>query len=359
MVPALGVADGGVQRAERDLRERTAARVEGAATAISRAKRASVLAELLGLAVAAFIAIRLTRYISRPVEELERGMGAVADGDFEVKLPLASNRADEFGQLASSFERMTAQLAELDKLKAEFVSIASHELKTPINVVLGYLQLLEEGVYGPLSPEQKDIHETLESQVQALGRLVQQLLDISRFEAGGSKLEPRPFKLAPFLDEMEQGFQVLARQRGIRFIVTRREAVPEEVVWDRDRMSEVLGNLLSNAFKFTGRGGEVELSVDSADDRVQMEVRDTGAGIAQDQLPHVFEKFYQADNQRSASAKGTGLGLAIAKNIVEAHRGSIHCESTAGVGTTFTITLPARVTGRRSSAQRMEAAGVA
>ena len=359
MVPALGVADGGVLRAERDLRERTASRVEGEATAISRAKSVTVVALLLALAVAAGISIWLTRYISRPVEELERGMGAVADGDFAVKLPLATDRADEFGRLAASFERMSAQLAELDKLKAEFVSIASHELKTPINVVLGYLQLLEEGIYGPLTPEQKDIHVTLESQVQSLGRLVQQLLDISRFEAGGSKLEPHPFPLSPFLDEMEQSFQVLAHQRGIRFMVMRRDGLPAEVTWDRDRMSEVLGNLLSNAFKFTERGGEVELSVDTNDDMVHIDVRDTGAGIAQDQLPHVFEKFYQADNQKSASAKGTGLGLAIAKNIVEAHHGTISCESTAGVGTTFAIALPARVTGRRSSAQRVHAVGVA
>jgi signal transduction histidine kinase len=187
---------------------------------------------------------------------------------------------------------------------------------------------------------------------------VKQLLDVSRFEAGGNKLEARTFELAPFLEELEQGFHVLAHQRGVHFVMTRRDGVPAEVTWDRDRMSEVLGNLLSNAFKFTGRAGEVELSVDAIDGVVQMEVRDTGAGIPSDQLPHIFEKFYQADNQKSASTKGTGLGLAIAKSIVEAHKGTIHCESTPGVGTTFTISLPARVTGRRSSAQRMLAAGV-
>jgi signal transduction histidine kinase len=122
-------------------------------------------------------------------------------------------------------------------------------------------------------------------------------------------------------------------------------------------MNEVLGNLLSNAFKFTQRGGEIELSVEAVDDALQMEVRDTGAGIPPEQLPQIFEKFFQADNQRSASTKGSGLGLAIAKTIVEAHGGSIHCESTPGVGTSFTLMLPNRVSPRRSSVPRPIPAG--
>ena len=113
-------------------------------------------------------------------------------------------------------------------------------------------------------------------------------------------------------------------------------------------MNEVLGNLLSNAFKFTQRGGEVELALDSVDATVTIDVRDSGAGIPPEQLPHIFEKFFQADNQRSASQKGSGLGLAIAKDLVEAHGGTIQCESTPGVGTTFSIVLPTRTTRRNS-----------
>jgi signal transduction histidine kinase len=246
---------------------------------------------------------------------------------------------------------MTQQLAELDKLKAEFVSVASHELKTPINVVLGYLQLLDEGVYGQLSGEQRDVLKTLDTQVQSLARLVRQLLDISRFEAGGNKLEIRRFSLGAFLEDLERAFQVLARQREIRFVVRRGEDLPGEVNWDADRMNEVLGNLLSNAFKFTPRGGEVDLIIEASDGDVHLEVKDSGAGIPSEHLPHIFEKFYQADNQRAAASKGSGLGLAIAKSIVEAHGGTISCDSTPGVGTTFTIQLPARASHRRSSAR--------
>jgi signal transduction histidine kinase len=146
---------------------------------------------------------------------------------------------------------------------------------------------------------------------------------------------------------------VLALQREIRFVVRRADGLPEEVTWDVDRMNEVLGNLLSNAFKFTPRAGTVELCVEPLEsDAVQIDVRDSGAGIPQEQLPHVFEKFYQADNQRAAAAKGSGLGLAIAKSIVEAHGGTISCDSTPGVGTTFTIVLPTRTTSRRTSVLR-------
>jgi signal transduction histidine kinase len=358
LVPELNAADSGVLIAERDLRERTAARVDQSAVAISQAEVLSVVALLLALGVSAAVALWLTRSISRPILELEHGMRAVADGDLAYRLPLSSDRPDEFGKLARSFDEMTRQLGELDKLKAEFVSVASHELKTPINVIVGYVGLLEEGVYGPLSEQQHQILGTLDSQARSLARLVNQLLDVSRFEAGGGKLEPRRLDLTHFLDELERTFHVLAVQRGIRFVVTRGEGLPAHVTWDPDRINEVLGNLLSNAFKFTQRGGTVDLTVEPIDAGLQMAVQDSGAGIPADQVPRVFEKFYQASNQSAASARGSGLGLAIAKEIVEAHLGTILCESTPGVGTTFTITLPVQV-GRRRSSLQLAAVGAA
>jgi len=358
LVPALSAADRSVLEAERALRERTVARVASAATQISRAKNVSAFAEIGALILAALIGIWLTRYIARPVRDLEHGMDEVASGNLAYKLPLSPSRRDEFGRLAASFEEMTKQLTELDKLKAEFVSVASHELKTPINVVQGYVQLLDEGVYGALSDKQRGVLRTLETQIQGLARLVKQLLDVSRFEAGGGKLELRRVNLGRFLEELEGAFHVLAVQRAVRFIVRRGDGLPDEVTWDSDRMNEVIGNLLSNAFKFTPRGGKVELGIDSVDGAVHIEVQDTGAGIPQEQVPHIFEKFFQADNQVEGSTKGSGLGLAIAKGIVEAHGGTIQCESTAGVGTTFTIMLPTRST-RRSSIPHREPAEAA
>ncbi|MDQ6738311.1 MAG: cell wall metabolism sensor histidine kinase WalK, partial [Gemmatimonadota bacterium] len=171
---------------------------------------------------------------------------------------------------------------------------------------------------------------------------------VSRFEAGGGALECRQMNLPRFLDALQSSFSVLAMQRSVQFQLTRAPGLPGEVRWDEDRMNEVLGNLLSNAFKFTPRGGRVELTATAQNGDVAIEVTDTGAGIPVDQLPRIFQKFYQADNQAKASAKGSGLGLAIAKEIVEAHGGSISADSIAGHGATFRVVLPAAADVRMS-----------
>jgi signal transduction histidine kinase len=350
-IPALTRAESLVKTAEHALQSRTSDDAATEALRIRFIASGSAIALMLAIIVAAAVALWLTRSISEPILDLRAGMRAVADGDLSYRLGIVRDKSDEFGQLASSFTEMTRQLSELDKLKAEFVSIASHELKTPINVMIGYLQLLEEGVYGPVDPRHAEVHRTLVTQANTLARLVKQLLDISRFEAGGGRLELRAVRLNDMLAELERSFHVLAVQREIDFRIERDDGLPQEVYWDVDRIDEVVGNLLSNAFKFTPHGGTVSLALEPDDGAVIMRVRDTGAGIPPEQLPRIFEKFYQADNQRAARTGGTGLGLAIAKEIVEAHGGWISCESTVGVGTTFTIRLPARA-ARRSVAQR-------
>ncbi len=347
IAPALRDAENALSPAELLLRARTRARVDEAESALGQAERISLAALFVALVLAGLISLWLTRSISRPVTALEEGMRAVADGDLAHTLAFPMDQRDEFSRLALSFHEMSRQLAELDKLKAEFVSIASHELKTPINVILGYLQLMTEEVYGPMTTKQREVAGTIEAQGRTLARLASQLLDVSRFEAGGGRIEPRLVKLGVMLDELERTFHVLAVQRRVEFHIVRRPGLPEEVLWDLERINEVTGNLLSNAFKFTPAGGVIELTAEPREGSVRIQVSDSGAGIPADQLPHVFEKFFQADNQREASAKGTGLGLAIAKEIVEAHRGKIGCESTVGSGTTFTLTLPVSVQNRR------------
>jgi signal transduction histidine kinase len=357
--PALRRLEGGVGTAERALRETTRRRMADATASIRRAQWLSAFSLALAVVLALWIAVRLTRWITKPVEDLERGMGAVAEGNFDHELRVASTRNDEFGRLAASFREMAGRLKALDRLRAEVISVASHELKTPINVIVGYLQLLQDSVYGELTAKQREITRTLETQARALGRLVKQLLDVTRFQAGGGRIEARAMNPRQFLDELENAFHVLAVQRGVRFIVTRHDGLPEQVVWDHDRMSEVLGNLLSNAFKFTPRGGEVELSAETADNGVVLHVRDTGAGIPPEQLPHIFEKFYQADNQRAASQEGSGLGLSIAQEIVRAHGGELSVESTVAVGTIFTIVMPLQAAGPRPAVQRHATADAA
>ena len=354
-LPAEREIESALRDAELVLAERTTALVNSATALVDNTTEISGIGLAVAATVAFLVSIALWRTVSKPVQDLEAGMEAVAAGQFDYRLSVSPTRNDEFGRLAASYKSMAAQLAQLDRLKAEFVSVASHELKTPINVILGYLQLLNEGVYGSISAKQGEILRTVDAQTRSLSRLVHQLLDISRFEAGGGKLDLRPTDLGHFLSDLESTFEVLSMQRGIHFRVVRTGPLPTEVVWDPDRINEVLGNLLSNAFKFTRKDGTVELDVQADGGQIRVTVSDTGAGIPPEQLPHIFRKFFQADNQHSAAHDGTGLGLAIAKQIVDAHGGKLTVESRVGEGTKFSITLPVR-TGprprRRSASTR-------
>lgn len=344
MRPALDDIDRALRNTELALEQRTSDRVEGFAARTADAGLVVLAVLAVALLLALGIVVWLVRSITGPLRELESGMRAVAEGHFARPLAIATDRDDEFGRLAESYRAMASQLRELNRLKAEFVSVASHELKTPVNVILGYLQLLQERVYGEVTPRQREVLETLTSQTQLLARLIRQLLDVSRFESGGGTLDLRPLVLEDFLLDLERAFRVLAMQREVSFEVRTERDLPHEVFWDGERVNEVLGNLLSNAFKFTGRHGRVALTVAREGDQVRMQVSDTGAGIPAEQLPHIFEKFFQADADTPSALRGAGLGLAIARSIVTAHGGSISVESQVGRGTTFLLRMPIRVT---------------
>ncbi|HYW49646.1 MAG TPA: HAMP domain-containing sensor histidine kinase [Gemmatimonadaceae bacterium] len=345
--PALARLAIAVAAAEADLRIETAGRVRGARDETKQAQRVSLTALMLALLFAAIVAAWIIFSIARPVADLQLGMERIANGQFDHKLSIASQRHDEFGRLAESYDAMAQRLGELDRLKAEFVSMASHELKTPLNVILGYLTLLDDGVYGPLNDKQRDVIHTLERQSHSLNRLVRQLLDVSKYDAGGATLDVQPLDTRAFFAELENSLVVLAQQRGVNFSVSAAPGMPTEVWWDHDRMTEAIGNLVTNACKFTPRGGVVALHGDGEPGLVRIEVRDSGVGIPAPELPHVFRKFFQAGNQDTANAAGTGLGLAIVRGIIEAHGGSVHVSSEVGVGTTFTISLPQRAQAPR------------
>lgn len=320
----------------------------------SQVRRAQIIATgaatttLLALAIAMAIAVAIggwsTRSLLRPVRQLRRAMAVVAEGDLEPELEISPDRTDEIGDLARSFGRMTTELAELERLRAQFVAVASHELKTPLSVIKGYASLLRDGVYGELPEEQRKILTSIGDQTDRLGRLIQQLLDISRFEAGGGRLEVQPIDVADLAADLASSFEALAMQSDIDFRVTIEDEAPDTIYGDPDRLNEVLGNLLSNAFKFTPRNGSIELKVrpgGRADENaVVVEVVDTGVGIPDDKLPRIFEKFFQVENEAQPKSVGSGLGLAISQEIVEAHGGTIGAESEVGEGTTFRVVLP-------------------
>jgi signal transduction histidine kinase len=310
------------------------------ATAISR-----TAASTTGLALAACVAIALaigawmTRNLLRPIAQLRHSMARVAGGSFDVPDDLPYRRGDEVGDLSRSFRGMTQRLADLDKLKAEFMSISTHELKTPINVIGGYAELIQEGVYGPVSEKQDTALKSIREQARVLTQMVNQLLDVSRIEAGGMRLEMHQVVVRDLLERVQRTFLALARKQDITFEVKVADNTPKVVPGDSDRLrDQVLGNLISNALKFTPSGGRVEVRAWSENEWLCICVSDTGAGIPEEQQKHVFDKFYQVGGQ--ARSKGAGLGLTIAHEIVQGHGGDISVTSKPGEGTTFELRLP-------------------
>ena len=246
---------------------------------------------------------------------------------------------DEIGDLTRSFRSMAERLAELDRLKAEFVSVASHELKTPVNVVRGYVEMIQDGSYGEIEPRLDEVLGYIREQTEVLRERVDQLLALSRLEAQGMEVRLETVILADLFEEIRRNFAGVAAQNRIAFRVILDPSLPPRVRLDRRRVrDELLGNLLSNAFKFTPRGGTIDVRVRAAEGWLFVDIRDSGEGIPRAELPYIFEKYYQAGQH--AGKVGAGLGLAIAREIVDAHGGLISVDSEPGVGTTFRIELP-------------------
>ncbi len=318
---------------------RSAADVLEAQQISAAATTTTLLATLIAALVALFWGLWATEALTRPLRKLQRATSAVAGGAFVVPPNLPYSRQDEIGELARSFRWMAQRLAELDRLKAEFISIATHELKTPINVIGGYAELLEMGAYGEVAPKQVEILGSIREQTRVLARLANQLLDISRLEAGGLQIEVEQADLPQLLRELQHSFAPLAQQKNIDFAVEIGPDTPARVPMDAARVREqILGNLLSNALKFTPEGGRIRVRSRGDPECACIEVADTGVGIPAEELPHIFDRFYQVGSD--ARRKGAGLGLSIAREIAEAHGGRIEVDSEPGRGTRFLIVLP-------------------
>jgi signal transduction histidine kinase len=277
-------------------------------------------------------------------------MSGVAGGLFLPPEDLPYDQPDEIGDLSRSFRYMTGRLGELDRLKAEFVGIASHELKTPANVIRGYAEMMEDGFYGPVTEEQQVVLDQIREQTDYLTERVNQLLSVSRMEAKGLEMETRQVPLREVLEGIRAAYAPVAARRDISLRVVSDPSAPSAVSLDTHRVqNELFGNLLSNAFKFTRAGGEVILSARGVGESVVFELKDTGEGIPRSELPFIFEKYYQAGSH--TGKVGAGLGLAIAREVVEAHGGTIGADSAPGRGTTFHIELPIGANGRESPAE--------
>ncbi len=239
-------------------------------------------------------------------------------------------------------EESYAALKELDRLKSNFLATMSHELRTPLTSVIGYSEMMLEGLGGPLTAEQREYLSIIMEKGESLLQLITSILDISKIEAGRVRLAIKEANLAQVMRDAVATVMPIARKKGLRVACEPQPDLPF-IHCDQEKIRQSLINLVSNAVKFTPAGGQVQVGAGATPDgHVALRVSDTGIGIAEQHLARVFDVFYQVDSSSTREYGGAGLGLAIVKSFVEAHGGTVQVESEVGRGTTFTLVLPLR-----------------
>jgi two-component system sensor histidine kinase BaeS len=285
------------------------------------------------LAIALLLAILLARTLSRPIRELTLATGALARGELGQQVSVRTQ--DELGQLSASFNQMSADLARARDFRRQMTADIAHELRTPMSLILGYTESLSDGKLPPTQETFDIIHD----EAQHLSRMIDDLRTLSLADAGELPLTRRPIDVRALLERVMLAHLPEAQQQGVSIEVEASPDLPPLEV-DPGRMAQVLENLVSNALCYTPEGGQIVLSAEAKDGAINLRVEDNGTGIAPDDLPFVFDRFYRADKSRQRQGNRSGLGLAIAKSIVEAHRGSLSVESSLGKGSTFAVALP-------------------
>ena len=290
---------------------------------------------LVAIALALLLAIFLSRTLTRPIRELTLATQVVAAGNPPKQVPVRSR--DELGQLANSFNRMSTDLARSLELRRQMTADIAHELRTPISIILGHAEAVHDGVLPPSA----ETFEIVRDEAERLEHLVEDLRTLSMADAGELKLTMQPYGVEELLRGAEKVYAHHARQKSITITTHVDDGLPEVEV-DAQRMREVLANILDNALRYTPEGGQISLSAALVEDNVEIRIKDSGPGLAAEELDKVFERFYRTETSRTREEGGSGLGFAIARSIVERHNGRIWAESQPGQGLVVIIRLPAR-----------------
>ena len=278
-----------------------------------------------------------------PIQRIGARLAAIASGDFSGRVDVPNR--DELGNLAKNVNRMNDELRRVyrelesaSRHKSEFLANMSHELRTPLNAIIGFSQVLRERMFGDINEKQQEYLEDILSSGNHLLSLINDVLDLSKVEAGQIELEIGPFSLREALERGVVMVRERATKNGVRLALDL-DPSAEVVNGDERRIRQVIFNLLSNAVKFTPSGGHVDLRSAQRDGEVRVSITDTGPGIAPEDRERIFEEFQQTD-AGAGQREGTGLGLALSKRFVELHGGRIWVDSEPGKGSTFVFTLP-------------------
>jgi signal transduction histidine kinase len=293
--------------------------------------------------IAVSLGYLLSISLGERIGRLNRAARAVAEGYLDARVPVSGR--DEVAELAHTFNDMAAQLEaaaqqqrELDRLRRDLVAWIGHDLRTPLASMRVIIEALADGMVEDPETVQHYL-QTAQGQIGSLSLLLDDLFEMAQIDAGGLRLDRQPNSIGDLISDTIEAFSALARRRSVRL---EGSASPnaDPVVMDGQKVGRVLNNLLDNALRHTPAGGIVRVKASSTEKQVQVEVADSGEGISEEDLPHVFERFYRGEKSRSRATGGAGLGLAISAGIVEAHGGEIGVDSVAGQGTRVWFTLP-------------------
>ena len=283
-----------------------------------------------------FVALSIMTYrLTRPLRIMSDAAKAMSKGDFSRRIPVTSD--DEIGQLAVSFNQMTNSLARLEEVRKSFIANVSHELKTPMTTIGGFIDGMIDGTIPP--EKQPHYLSIVHDEIKRLSRMVESMLSVSRLESNETELKLESFDFK----EQVLGVVLSQEQRIAKknIEVTGLDMLPDiTITADKDLIYRVVYNLVDNAIKFTDDGGKIEFKIRSDSNDITFNIKNTGKGIPQIELPYVFERFYKVDKSRSANKESTGLGLYIVKTIIKNHGGVITVSSVENQFTAFEFTLP-------------------
>ncbi|MBI3998369.1 MAG: HAMP domain-containing protein [Armatimonadetes bacterium] len=296
-------------------------------------RRATWLAAFSGLIAAVVLGVIVARRLTAPLRQISSAAARIGKGDLAQEVPVPSDL--ELGRMARAFNAMAASLQRLEESRRNLSADIAHELRTPLSVLQANLEGMLDGVV-EVTPDRL---AALHTQVRLLSRLVDDLRDLSLAQAGRLPLDRRPVDLMPLLAESAAAVAPHAAEKNVA-MQTRSAADLPRIVADRERLMQVLHNLLDNAIRHTPAGSVVTVGAEAKGDAVHLWVQDTGPGIAPEESERIFDRFFRLDASRSRASGGTGLGLAIVKALVEAHGGRVEVSSRPGEGSTFTIVLP-------------------
>jgi signal transduction histidine kinase len=290
------------------------------------------------LILSVFTIFTMYMRFGKPLGDIFNAIDSVAEGNLSVRVK--ENKSDMFSELIKRFNKMVEELERADKQRRNLTADIAHELRTPLHIIQGNLEGVIDGVYQP-NPEH--INNTLD-ETKLLARLVDDLQTLSLAETGQLPLHPTRFLLADLMQDLTSSFSSQAASDGIN-LQTNVSDPSQEITADYDRLNQVLSNLISNALRHTSSGGKISLEAGPIVGEargVRIKVTDTGVGIPSENLPFIFDRFWRGDKSRSGRAN-SGLGLAIAKQLIQAHGGTIEVQSEVGKGTSFMIELPEQI----------------